>query len=78
MKLEKGLKFKGKWFKGQCEIDHINEEDNDLEVLITSEYGQTRMEHWNLEHTLIGFTNGDYSLNTEKLKQGTNSTEPYH
>lgn len=55
MELKYGMKFIGKWFKGLCVVDVVNEEDNDLEVLITSEYGKTRMEHWNLQHTIWGF-----------------------
>ena len=62
MELKYGVKFIGKWFKGLCVVDVVNEEDNDLEVLITSEYGQTRMEHWNLQHTIWGFENGDYTI----------------
>lgn len=62
MELKKGIKFLGKWFKGLCVVDVVNEEDNDLEVLITSEYGQTRMEHWNLLHTILGFETGDYEI----------------
>lgn len=61
MQLKKDLKFVGKWFKGLCIIDLIDEDINDLEVLITSEHGQTRTEHWNLQHTIYGFKNGDYS-----------------
>ena len=62
MELKIGMKFTSKWFEGDCVIDLIDEELNDLEVLITSKHGQTRQEHWNLKHTVWGFENGDYSL----------------
>lgn len=64
MQLKKGLKFTSKWFKGIVEIDHINEEDNDLEVYITppNPKGQKWFEHWNLQHTIWGFEQGDYRL----------------
>ena len=65
MELKKGLKFTGKWFDGIVEIDHINEEDNDLEVNITTNSGYTRFEQWNLQHTKWGFENGDYELLAE-------------
>lgn len=60
MKLRKGSKFISTWFKGLCVVDVVNEEDNDLEVLVTSNYGQTRREHWNLLNTLRGFEAGSY------------------
>lgn len=66
MKIEKGLKFTSKWFDGVVEVDHINEEDNDLEVYITPTNGQRRFEHWNLQHTIWGFEQGDYSREAKK------------
>ncbi len=66
MELKKGLKFVSKWFAGLCIIDLIDEEINDLEVLITPEAGHTRTEHWNLQHTIWGFENEDYSKCCDK------------
>ena len=62
MELKKGVKFVSKWFKGLCVVDVVDDEENDLEVLITSECDQTRMEHWNLQHAIWGFGNGDYTI----------------
>ena len=72
MELIKGLKFTGKWSKGDCVIDLIDEELNDLKVLITSEHGQTRQEHWNLQHTIWGFENGDYTETPIQICYKTN------
>lgn len=58
--VKKGLIFTSKWFKGICVINLVDEEYNNLEVLITSETGQTRTEHWNLQNTIWGFEQGDY------------------
>nr|WP_321405859.1 hypothetical protein [uncultured Carboxylicivirga sp.] len=63
--IEKGLKFKSKWFDGIVEVDLVNEEDNDLEVYITSPSGSRWPEHWNLQHTLTGFKQGDYFRDKE-------------
>jgi len=51
--------FKSIHFEGYVKIINVNEEDNDLEVTIKTLTGQ-HDEHWNLEHTITGFENGDY------------------
>lgn len=54
-----GKKFTSKWFKGECEMISCDISKNELGVRITRETG-SHTEEWNLEHTKIGFKNGDY------------------
>ena len=67
MELKKGFKLKSKWFTCITVVVHVNEEDNDLEVDITNELGNTHHENWNLEHTIWGLENGDYWETNEEL-----------
>jgi len=59
MEIVNKLIFKSIHFEGYVKVINVNHEDNDLEVTIKRFTGQ-HDEHWNLEHTKIGFENGDY------------------
>ncbi|QXN68053.1 hypothetical protein [Microcystis phage Mae-Yong924-2] len=62
MKLEIGMKLRSKWFEGITEILAINETENTLDVEIHRASGHNHSEEWNLEHTIWGLENGDYSI----------------
>lgn len=64
MKIALGMKFTGKWFTGNCVVKQIDNTTKEgiLTVAITSQYGQTRYEEWNLMHTEWGFEQGDYTI----------------
>lgn len=60
MKIEKGLKFKSKWFEGTVEVLEVLKETNILKVKISKSETSWWFEDWNLEHTYVGFERGDY------------------
>lgn len=60
MNIEKGLKFRSKWFEGTVEVHELDTTTNELKVKITSPLGYARYENWNLAHTRVGFSQGDY------------------
>ena len=61
MELKVGLRFKSKWFESvHSEIKSIDEDENTLEVEILRASNHNHIENWNLQHTILGFENGDY------------------
>jgi hypothetical protein len=60
-----GHKFTSIQFDGECTIIGCDVRENALKVRIerTDDKGQIwhRNEDWNLEHTVFGFENGDYT-----------------
>jgi hypothetical protein len=61
VKLTEGLIFTGKHFEGTIQIESIDEAANILNVKLTKEVSFWR-EEFNLEHTKVGFENGEYKL----------------
>ncbi len=63
--IKKGFLFTGKWFTGLVEVLSTNK--NDLEVKLRSQInsGSYWYETWNLEHTKVGFQQGDYFTTKE-------------
>lgn len=45
------------WF---CTIKEVKEDTNELEVSVTSNYGHSHPETWNLVHTVNGLIAGEY------------------
>ncbi|MDC7249488.1 MAG: hypothetical protein PQJ49_06205 [Sphaerochaetaceae bacterium] len=64
MELVTGLKFTGKWFTGKIEVLSVDEDKNELKVYLNDSWEET----WNLEHTRIGFSRGDYFLSQRQIK----------
>jgi len=64
--MKAGDKFKSKHFKGTVRVDRFLKEKNILKVTVFASPTNHWEENWNLEHTVIGFTRGDYSY----LKDG--------
>jgi hypothetical protein len=55
-----GRIFHSKWFDGDVEITGLNEEKNELEVYISRSPEHGHPETWNMAHTKVGFSRGDY------------------
>ncbi len=63
--IKKGFLFTGKWFKGLVKVLEVD--GNDLYVNLRSgiHSGSYWHETWNLEHTKVGFQQGDYFTTKE-------------
>jgi len=63
MKIEKGLIFTGRWFKGRVEVLGVDELNNQLKVYLNNQGSDYAWEEtWDLQVVKWGFENGDYFL----------------
>jgi hypothetical protein len=65
-----GLKFTSVHFSADAEVAAIREQNNEVDVKLTSSEGHARVERgWNLQHTKWGFDRGEYTpIDPEKDK----------
>jgi len=60
-KIHVGLKFKSVHFSADAEIVAIREQDNEIDVKLTSAEGHAHIDKgWSLQHTKWGFERGVY------------------
>lgn len=62
MEFKIGMKFCGKWLRGEVEVIGIDSENNILNVEIHNVNINSYTEEWNLQHTIWGFENKEYRL----------------
>ena len=61
-KITVGLKFTSKNFDMTAEVHAVRPEQNQLDVLLTPKNGSSWIDdNWNLQHTIWGFENGEYT-----------------
>ena len=58
--LIKGLNFKHVYGDFTIEVHEVRESMNELTVVVTSSNAHEYKEVWNLKHTEVGFTRGEY------------------
>ena len=64
--ITQGLKIQHRWHDRSPEFDfiakvmYVGEDENVLNVQITSKQSGTWTENWNLAHTISGFNMGEY------------------
>ncbi len=69
MKIEiiKGLLFRSKWFKGLVEVIKVSPESNQLKVKITRTPEHYHFEDWDLQVTIWGFENLEYTVEQPEI-----------